>query len=134
VVTSPRLGHRDGLAQRVTQLHEVHQDNVIHDRADAELRHVVRHAEQLGVLIIEEGGDEPLLAVGHQGVEEIAVQLLVLQRGAVAGHAVNHQPLDVILVEGLAHAMKVGINVKLLRVLIEQTDGAGLQLRAQVKA
>src|SRR5262249_56395051 len=85
VVAAARLGHRDGPPQRVAQLHEVHENNVVYDGADGELRHEVRHAEQLGVFIVEEGRKQVLLAVGYQGVEEIAVELLVLQRGTVTG-------------------------------------------------
>ena len=35
---APRLGHGDGAAQRGAQLHEVQQDEVIHDGADGIIR------------------------------------------------------------------------------------------------
>ena len=134
VGTAPGLGHRDGPVQRVAQLHEVEQDDVVHDGADRELRHELVHAEQLGVLVAQEGRHQALFAVVHQGVEEFAVELLVLQGGLVTRHPVDDQPFDVVRFNGPGDARKVHVQLQLARAVVEELDHPALQVLAQVEA
>src|SRR5207245_7709345 len=78
---------------------EVQENDIVHDGTDRVVRRELVDAEQLGVLIIQEGRQQATLAVAHQGVQELAILLLVLQGGDVTGHPVDDQPLDLVFLD-----------------------------------
>ena len=86
------------------------------------IRHELVHAEQLGIFIVEEGRHQALFAVAHQGVEEFAVQLLVLQGAGITRHAVDDQPLDLVLLNGPDDAREVDVELQLSRAVVEELD------------
>ena len=75
-----------------------------------------------------------ILAVAHQGVEEFAVLLLVLQGTGVARHPVDDQPLDLVRFDGPDDAREVDVQLQLARAVVEELDGAAVQMLAQVEA
>src|SRR5438034_10397100 len=90
MLTSPRFDHRDSAVERIAELHEVHQNDVVHDGADGEIRHVGRNPEYLRVLIIEECRHQAEFAEGYQGVNEVPVHRLIFDGSTINRHAINH--------------------------------------------
>ena len=65
---------------------------------------------------------------------EIAIQALVLDRGAIARHAVDQEPFNFVLFNGLNNHVKVSIQVQFLRAFEVNFDCAGIHLSLQVEA
>src|ERR1039457_245087 len=130
---SPRLDYRNAAMKRVVDFHQAHQDEVIHDGADGKIRHVGGDPQELWILIIEESSHQTLLAIGHHGMEEIAVHADFSDGGAITCHPINHQPLYVMLLDNVNNASIVCVNVQLLRTLEQNLDGSGGDLLFQVK-
>src|ERR1022692_3276605 len=118
----PRLDYRNAAMKRVVDFHQAHQDEVIHDGADGKIRHVGGDAQELWILIIEESRHQTLLAIGHHGMEEIAVHADFSDGGAITCHPINHHPLYVMLFDKLDNAIEVCIDVQLLRALEHDLD------------
>src|SRR5882762_5208853 len=131
--TPPRLDYRNAAVKRVVDFHQAHQNEVIHDGTKREIRHVGRDPEKLRVLIIEESRHQTLFAIGHYGVEEIAVHADFSDRSAITCHPINHHPLHVMLLDKLYDARVVCINVQFLRTLEHDPNGSVGDLLFQVQ-
>ena len=108
---APRFDHRNAAVKRVVDFHQAHQDEVIHDGAERKIRHIGRDPEELWVLIIKEARHQTLLAVGHYGMNEIAVHGEFSNCSAITCHPINHHPLYVVLLDKLDDASIVCIDV-----------------------
>ena len=117
-----RFDHGDAAPQRTVELHQAQQDDVVHDRADGEIRHKARDAEEFRIFVIEKSRHQARLAVRHQRVKEIPVQRQIAQSGAVTRHAVDHQPLDFVLLDQLDNPGKVRVDFQFLRALEQDVD------------
>src|SRR6202041_782794 len=111
VRAAARLHHRQAAPQRALDLHQTEQNDIVHNRAHREIRHKSGETEKLRILITEEGSHQPMLAVRHQGMKEIAIDSLVLQRGAITRHAVDDHTLDIVLLDGLDDLCEMDIDI-----------------------
>src|SRR5437867_536980 len=75
-----------------------------------------------------------MLAVIHQGMEEVAIQPLVSDGSAVTGHAIDQQPLNLVLLNDPDDASKVDVDLQFLGALEENVNGASLDLAFQIEA
>ena len=67
-------------------------------------------------------------------MDEIAVQPLIPEGAAVTRHAVNEQPLYLVLLNSPDDAIKVSINLQLLRRIVEELDHPRVDLLFQIHA
>lgn len=134
MVASPRLDHGHAAVQGVVDFHEAHEDKIIHNRADGKIRHVARYPEELGIFVIKECGHQPVLAVGYQRVKKVAVHGDFAEGGAITGHTINHQALNVMLLNDIDDSGVVGIDIQLLRTLEIDMKHARSHLFVQVQA
>src|SRR6202011_1530397 len=74
-----------------------------------------------------------LLAVGHYGMNEIAVHGDFSNCGAITCHPINNHPLYVVLLDKLDDASIVCIDVSLLGTLEQDLDGSVGHLVFQVQ-
>src|ERR1039458_1809732 len=111
MVASPRLDHGHAAVQGVVDFHEAHEDKIIHNRADGKIRHVTRYTEELGIFVIKECGHQVVFAVGHQGVKKVTVHGDFAEGGAITSHAINHQALNLILLNDIDDSRVMGIDI-----------------------
>ena len=67
-------------------------------------------------------------------MEKVTVDALLDQRSAVAGHAIDYHPLDVLFLDNFDDLCEMYVDVQLLRAFKQHLDGAVLDLFAQIQA
>src|SRR5471030_3227899 len=75
-----------------------------------------------------------MFSIGHQSVDEIAVQRLIPDSVAITRHAINEQPLYLVLLDSSDDEIKVSINLQLLRRIVENMDIPRVNLLFQIEA
>src|SRR5450755_4342312 len=129
-----RLHDREEAAEVGAKLRQIQQNQVVHHRTHREVRHIRRQAKEFRVFVVEEGGHEPKLAVGHQRVKKVPVQQFTAGGGAVAGQAIDHQALNILLLDGADNVREVCVDVQLLRTLKQDVERSGVEARPYVQA